>query len=174
MIYYSEYFNMSKLYDLIDEEIHNFLFNLSNEYKLEIGELHVIWDLFITKEKEESKYNICKYTYTRGKKSNTICGSKILNSDNEYCSKHIKYIIPKKPKKNEENEEKKVIIKINKKINKYVHTETGFVFYSKEKLVVYARLINNELFRLSDEDLTICKLYRFKHDKKLYDLYDDN
>jgi hypothetical protein len=189
---------MSKLYNLVEEEIHVFLYNLSLEYNLDLGDIHYRWDLFINDEspkelkketdKEESnrhinnnnneKYKRCKYMYTRGKKTNTVCGSKILNSDNDYCSKHIKYDKNKDDKNDEDkeiteksdsdNQNGQIIILMNKLINKFVHKETGFVFFSREKLYVYARLINDELYKLTDEDVSICKLYRFKCDPSLY------
>ena len=193
---------MSKLYNLIEEEIHVFLYNLSLEYNLDLGDIHYKWDLFINDESpkketkkelkkeynkdEPTKYKRCKYTYTRGKKSNTVCDSKILNSDNDYCSKHIKYKEDKdeetynsrhdndgndgndgneKPSDNTQNQ---LIILMNKVINKFVHKETGFIFFSREKLYVYARLINDEIYKLTEEDIAICKLYRFKCDPSLY------
>jgi hypothetical protein len=186
-----------RLENLCQEEIYIFLHNLSVEYNLEIGELHYMWDLFnykneesdnsleksekienesdnsLEKEYKKEKYKKCRYIYTRGDKINKECNSKILDSSCDYCSKHNKH---NKHNKNNKNKEEKttninpndIIIQLNKKINKYVHTETGYVFFSKEKIVVYCRLVDGMLLELSEEDIAICKLYRFKTDKSLY------
>lgn len=42
-----------RLENLIQEEIYNFLYNLSVEYKLDIGDLHYMWDLFNYKIEED-------------------------------------------------------------------------------------------------------------------------
>lgn len=204
-----------RLESLIEEEIHNFLYNISVEYKLDIGDLHYMWDLFNYKveseiseiskvnesnskvgevihnspntpntpnkiynednddnedndeyespNKEKKKYKKCKYLYTRGDKTNKECGSKILDKTYDYCSKHRN----KEDKKTNINPDN-IVIQLNKKINKYVHTETGYVFFSREKIVVYSRLVDGVLSELTDEDIAICKLYRFKTDKNLF------
>lgn len=203
-----------RLESLIEEEIHNFLYNISVEYKLDIGDLHYMWDLFNYKveseilnipdkvnesnyinkisdfpntlnshnisimpiktndnsdeyespNKEKEKYKKCKYLYARGDKTNKECGSKILDKTYDYCSKHRNKEDKNKTNINPDN----IVIQLNKKINKYVHTESGYVFFSREKIVVYSRLVDGVLSELTDEDIAICKLYRFKTDKNLF------
>lgn len=60
------------------------------------------------------------------------------------------------------NKEIKIPIRLNKKIGKFVHSPTGFVFVSKEETLVYGRLVNGDIVDLTEEDIQLCKKYFFR------------
>lgn len=60
------------------------------------------------------------------------------------------------------NNEIKIPIRLNKRIGKFVHSPTGFVFVSKEETLVYGRLVNGEVVNLTEEDIQLCKKYFFR------------
>lgn len=60
------------------------------------------------------------------------------------------------------NKELKIPIRLNKKIGKFVHSPTGFVFVSKEETLVYGRLVNGDIVDLTEDDIQLCKKYFFR------------
>jgi hypothetical protein len=59
-------------------------------------------------------------------------------------------------------------------IQKYVHKDSGMVFYSKDELVVYSKLLNNKLCKLTDDDKDTCRKLKFRIDTSLYNEDDEN
>ena len=53
---------------------------------------------------------------------------------------------------------------MNLSIGKYVHKPTNFVFFSKDikKVCGKLSLINNIIIELTEKDIELCKLYKFK------------
>ena len=96
-----------------------------------------------------------------------------------YCSKHKKYegTAPKSAKKSPLPVPKKTIVPTtkkvtppikkpnlvlirNKKINKFVHQESGLVFKSEKEKNVIGKLRDDKISELSDEDISNCKKIR--------------
>jgi hypothetical protein len=67
-----------------------------------------------------------------------------------------------------------VLIRLNRNIKKYVHRESGMIFYSKDELIVYAKILDNKLCKLTEEDKDICKKLKFRVDSSLYNEEDEN
>ena len=111
-----------------------------------------------------------------------LCDIK-LKTNSRYCSKHKKYenktvkvkkILPKtnkicsyvknnskKPKSSEDNN---IILRKNKKLNKFWHSETKLVFKSDKELTVIGKYENDEFItELSDEDIEKCIKMNFKY-----------
>ena len=59
-----------------------------------------------------------------------------------------------------------ISIRLNYKINRYIHPESGMTFFSKEEKVVFARFDKNQsrLVKLTDDDIVLCKMYSFRVD----------
>jgi hypothetical protein len=71
----------------------------------------------------------------------------------------------KQDKNKDEKKPKKTVIRLNPVVNKFVHSLTGLVFFSKTEQVIYAKLNkDNELCRLTESDIQLCKQYLFKYD----------
>jgi hypothetical protein len=121
----------------------------------------------------------CIYRYIRGAKAGVLCGTQIKNKNNFYCSKHKanetslnedvpleleKTETPKKSKIPKEIEPPKtnVILRLNTKINKYVHPLSGLVFFSKEKREICGKLSVDKIVDLTEYDIETCKKYGFK------------
>jgi hypothetical protein len=74
-----------------------------------------------------------------------------------------------------------VLIRFNKLLKKYIHKDSRMVFYSKNELIVYCKLSDdNKLYELTDEDKETCKKLKFRFDPCLYDekevqrIYEEN
>lgn len=116
----------------------------------------------------------CIYRYVRGAKAGILCGTQIKNKNNFYCSKHktcetnLNEVVPlekeKKPKivKEIEPPKSKVILRLNPKIDKYVHPLSGLVFFSKEKREICGKLNGDKIADLTEDDFETCKKYGFK------------
>ena len=109
-----------------------------------------------------------------------------------YCSKHKKYegTAPKSAKKTTLPEPKKTIVPTvkkvspptkknnlilmkNKKIDKFVHQESGLVFKSEKEKNVIGKLCDDKIKALSFEDIDNCKKYGFKYELKVVDVDPD-
>ena len=60
------------------------------------------------------------------------------------------------------NKDLKIPIRLNKRIGKFVHSPTGFVFVSKDETLVYGRLIDGIIVDLTEDDIQLCKKYFFR------------
>ena len=65
---------------------------------------------------------------------------------------------------------------MNYNFHRYVHTDTGFVFYSKDERVVFGKLnqAREKIIRLSDKDVETCKQHGFKVDVKKWTEYNNS
>ena len=126
-----------------------------------------------SKEKKKTVEGGCPYTFTKGKNEGTTCGSKPKDGG-DYCSKHQKFEgvgqtekkkIPTPEKSSTETPEKKrIVIRLNKDIDKYWNPETKMVFKSKEEKVVVGKYDDDEIQKLTDGDIETCKKYCFKYE----------
>ncbi len=66
------------------------------------------------------------------------------------------------------NSKQGIVIKFNKVINKFVHRGSGYVFYSKTELVVFGKVIENKVYKLTEEDKLECKRLKFRVDESKY------
>ena len=86
----------------------------------------------------------------------------------------------KKEKTNEDQEikdiepdlKKPIAIRLNYKINRYIHPDSGMTFFSKDEKVVFARFDkhNTKLIKLTAEDIILCKMYGFRVDPNKWDV----
>ena len=176
----------------------NFLIQISNKHKI-----HTIldeWETFsenitdgkttssiapiivIEKSKtvvsEITNNNNCEYIFIKGKNEGTNCPNKV-SSGNRFCSKHVKF-------EQVEQKEKKIIPKIKEKSTKQIlmilkgtnywwHQETRFVFNSTTEKIVIAKYIDGDLQKLTNNDIEICKKYKFNFDQQYnFTKIDDN
>jgi len=120
----------------------------------------------------------CSYYIKRGPKANTICGTK-LRKGSEFCGKHTKKEDkPQKKKEKEENEEAEeeeptattlkkknhLVLRMNKVINKWWHSESGLVFKSSDDKVVIGVFKDDQVVDLSDKDIEKCIAYKFRYE----------
>lgn len=56
----------------------------------------------------------------------------------------------------------KIVTRWNAALGRFVHGETGMVFVSKNEPKVFAHWDGENLYRLSSDDLEVCRLYRFQ------------
>ena len=100
-----------------------------------------------------------------------------INSNNDSDSEsnnesEDEFVVRKKPKQFYSGSG--ILIRLNKMIKKYVHRDSGMVFYSKDDLIVYAKLLDNKLCKLTSEDKEVCKKLKFRVDTSLYNDEDEN
>lgn len=118
----------------------------------------------------------CPYLYTKGVKANTLCGSK-LKKGNDFCSKHKKKEEKEDKTKEQPEEEKEkekqppaapvkknLVLRMNKVINKWWHSESGLVFKSSEDKVVIGVFKDDQVVDLSDKDIEKCIAYKFRYE----------
>lgn len=137
-------------------------------------------------EIDESTLKRCIYTFCKGEKTGEVCNAIIKDKDNVdsvLCKKHLKSNVSCEKKKLKEliHETKKTeattpglkqtkinyTLSMNKLINKFWHVDTQFVFHSKENLVVIGTYRNDKLNEfLTEEDIELCKKYRFRYEEK--------
>ena len=130
--------------------------------------------------------NKCPYIFSRGEKQGEICGVK-SKKDCEYCSKHQKYegvgqpvekkktpkakntiaekSLPKKKTPVKKSVELEKTFKLNKDINKYWNFSTQLVIKSKDERVVIGSYRDDELKKLTDDDIILCEKYGFEYQK---------
>lgn len=122
----------------------------------------------------------CPYYIKRGPKANTICGSK-KRKGNEFCGKHTKKEdkpakkVEEKEKEEKEDEgkqketvdvpkKKNLVLRMNKVINKWWHSESGLVFKSSDDKVVIGVFKDDQIVDLSDTDIEKCIAYKFRYE----------
>lgn len=136
-----------------------------------------------SKAKSKEVEGGCPYVFIKGKNEGQTCNSKPKDGAT-YCSRHAKCEetgqkekkkIPSAKtvaSKNEDKDKKKkdekpkIVIRMNKDINKYWNPETKLVFKSKEERVVIGNYDNNTLNKLTDDDIAVCEKYGFKYEKE--------
>lgn len=125
----------------------------------------------------------CPYVFSKGKDAGNACSIKPKDGKT-YCSKHLKCdesgqkekkvspttkktvaSVNSKPKSSPV-EKKRIVIRMNKDINKYWNPETHLVFKSKEERVVIGSCTDDELKPLSDDDIATCQKYGFKYEQQ--------
>ena len=125
----------------------------------------------------------CPYVFAKGANAGEVCGSKPKNGAT-YCSKHKKYegteprsstkktllpttkksIVPVVKKVSPAIKKPNLILIRHKKINKFIHPETGLVFKSDKEKIVIGKLDNDKIIDLDESDIDNCKKYGFKFD----------
>jgi hypothetical protein len=126
----------------------------------------------------ESQISTCIFEYRNAPNKGRICGASVKSGN--VCSKHknsIKLLntskrssVVEKPievLKDEEKPKKPLMISLNYRVDKYIHQDSGMVFFSKEDRVVFGRYdkYKQKIFPLSDQDLDTCLKYGFRVDK---------
>lgn len=177
---------MSKLFisnigSSLNSSVGELMTKISDKYLMDIGELEGVWNEFKTSVEESKKtksgQNTCIYKFIKPPRFGEVCGIKVRASGCSYCSKHKAYegkeqrdkkVLPKAKTKVADDDDKTIpvkkkdiVIRLDSKLNKYVHSLTGMVF-SKDKRVVCGRLTVDKVVELSDEDIEICKKYGFQ------------
>lgn len=124
-----------------------------------------------SEEVEKETSDGCVHKLLRGPRSGDCCGDKISNKSQtgNYCTKHIAHEnktqaekkTSKKDKDVDEKKDAKYTISKNK-FGNYCHTPSGLVFRSAKEKVVYGRQDSEgDLHPLTEEDIQICKKYKF-------------
>ena len=121
-------------------------------------------------ESDTEESSGCVHKLMRGPRAGESCGEKISGKSQtgNYCTKHIthenKAQSEKKAKKSDKSEKE---LRIGKnKFGKYSHSATGLVFRSKDEKIVYGRQDEDgKIHKLTDEDIEMCKKYRFQYVK---------
>jgi len=186
---------MNKIEQLINEYVDDFIKIISEEYNIRYVEIKNKWISFIKldcyKNKEEitDRYDV-KEKFKEIKDRHDV-KEKVKEITDRYDvkEKEIKdrHDVKENIKTIESYEDEfvvrkryqqslcsGVIIRLNKIIKKYVHKDSGLVFYSKDELVVYAKFLDNKLCMLTDEDKDTCKRLKFRIDPSLYNEEDEN
>ena len=151
---------------------------ISQEFDIEIDKLEIILNdiqkrlLFSVKDKKDDKKkisdNTCPYIFTKGANIGKICNANTKGK--KYCSRHHKYeetgqkeinIPPKKPSIIKNN----IILNRHKKLNKFYHADTNFVFSVEKDKKVIGKIIKNKIEKLEKNDIIICKKWGFIFEK---------
>ena len=126
----------------------------------------------------------CPYVFIKGKDEGNSCGSKPKDGLT-YCGKHqkcegvgqaekkkspvgkksIANSPDNKDKKPKEEKKVQIVIRLNKKLDKYWNPETFLVFKSKEDRVVVGSYKEEKYEKLTPDDIVICEKYGFKYEK---------
>lgn len=133
----------------------------------------------------------CPYEYIKGEVKGTICGAKLADGK-AYCSRHKKHEgvvkkekkiipIPKASQKDKtelpenktqiENSFSRALYK-HKTLGCLHHTQTGLVFKSATERIVIGKIVNNEVVKLSDDDIELCKKWSFAFENPKKELQD--
>ena len=130
------------------------------------------------KDKKTTMDEIVKEIVKDNKTIKEIKNKKVWG-DNEDGNEEEEEIVVRK--KNKTPIYSGILIHFNKMIKKYIHKESKMVFYSKNELVVYCKLSDdNRLCELTEDDKEICKKLKFRMDSSLYDereaqrIYEEN
>lgn len=117
---------------------------------------------------DEKKYKNKKKDKNKDKKYEDI--QNIENNEN----KDIKENENKKEKESDPKPDvkKPIAIRLNYKINRYIHSDSGMTFFSKEEKVVFARYDKHQfrLIKLTAEDIVLCKMYGFRVDPNKWNI----
>ena len=145
----------------------------------------------------------CLHEFVRSAKKGSLCGERTTSGDfcNKHKKQHKKQEKTenvtyenknkkkekKKTSKKEKTEEfekytqeplhsikQPISIRLNYKINRYIHPDSGMTFFSKEEKVVFARFDKNQsrLVKLTEDDIVLCKMYSFRVDPNKWDIQD--
>lgn len=125
----------------------------------------------MTKEKKK-----CVHINTRGNNDGKQCKRNVCKKSitGNYCTFHLtqenrgKHYVPTQQQEQKEQKEVKHKIVKDKDYGRYIHIETGFIFYSPSLLVVYSKQRGTKLYPLKRSDIEKCKEYGFKYSCKLY------
>ena len=155
----------SKINKIIKEHINLYITEISNECNIDKRTLQNIWKT-IGKEKlkhnsEYSNCQTCQYIFKRGYKSGSKCNKHIKSG--EFCSQHKKKNKIKTCTKR--TNPKHIIIQRNKKIDRFWHKETSLVFKSKDDRIVIGILKDDNVQKLSHDDIDTCKKWGFNFQK---------
>jgi hypothetical protein len=135
----------------------NIIFDIILNYKTE-------FEQYIQKKYILSK---CIYVFIKGKNKDRKC-SRVVVKSTEFCKQHQlsdkilkikKRILPVNPKLN-------LTLEMNSKINMLWHKSTKLIFNSKEDKQVIGKYDKGKIIELDNEDITLCKKYRFNIDYK--------
>jgi len=120
----------------------------------------------------------CIFEYRNAPNKGRVCGVSIKSGN--VCSKHKNHKNSIKTSKTstmvetpmvtevvKEEPKKPLMISLNYRVDKYIHQESGMVFFSKEERVVFGRYdkYKQKIFPLNDQDLDTCLKYGFRVDK---------
>jgi hypothetical protein len=179
-------------YDLDVEELNELWKNISKDEKVvekkvvekKVVEKKVVEKKVVEKVSPVGSSNCCPYVLAKGTNAGEQCGCKPKNGA-VYCSKHKKYegtasksakksplpvpkktIVPTTKKVTPPIKKPNLVLIRNKKINKFVHQESGLVFKSEKEKNVIGKLRDDKIDELSDEDISNCKKYGFKYEIK--------
>ena len=163
--------------------IFQFLTEISFRFNVPVKEVENEWKMFMNKDKDdkdEKDENTCVFEYTKAPNKGRICGAILKNGN--VCSKH-KNVMKKNALKNvrvversippvDEKPKKPLMITLNHRIDRYIHHDSGMVFFSKEDRVVFGRFdkYKQKVCELSDDDLETCLKYGFRVDKTKWEL----
>jgi hypothetical protein len=158
-----------QLTELIDSQVMIFINKISEKCNLDKDELFALWkekdslkeEKPVKKKVNEKVGNICIYVTNTGSK----CTTKIRGEGN-LCSKHkSKSKVTKNTEKSVENNiDKSKILRMHKKLKKYYHPETGFVFKSKDEKIVIGKIQDENIEKLNLETINECKSWGFAYD----------
>ena len=180
--------NLSNFKNILNNRVDEFLIKISGKDKVLLKSLKKDWENFeseksLDREKISGEINYCRYKFVKAPRTGDICGVKIKNKDSFYCSKHKKFAIevskkvltpqstskkvltPQSTLKEERIiPEKTISIRLNPIIGKFVHKESGMVFYSSKIREVCGRINTSgeTIIPLTEEDTEICRKYCFK------------
>jgi hypothetical protein len=102
----------------------------------------------------------CPYLFGRGPNKGCVCNGDVRQLGREFCPKHTARentgVKERKTPVIPETDDTVKSLRLNKKINKLWHRDSGLVFNSKEDLTVIKRLVDDELVKLSSEDIDTC------------------
>ena len=146
-------------------------------------------DSKVSKKDKNDKTSVkggCCYVFIKGKNEGETCNLK-PKDNGSYCSRHAKFegtgqkdkkkiptasgkkTISDKNKQVKEktsiSEKPKIIIRLNKDIDKYWNPETCLVFKSKDERIVISSYRDSKLEKLNDDDIVVCEKYGFKYEK---------
>ena len=174
----------------IDFLMSNYIKEISDKYSLDKKDLLKLWgdidnsdDCSLIKQSQSSVKKIinnetkCPYVFSKGARKGEECGDK-LKIGFFLCSRHKNCKIKDKKSKKQTfissvkktpNKSKVIdtnlILRKNKKIDKFWHFETKLVFKSdKERIVIGVyNNVTKEIEKLTTEDICICKEMNFKY-----------
>lgn len=158
---------------------------VSETFNIDIAELDALWEEFSgmkvsvrrkpkkedggAEESKSVESSGCPYVFSKGDKSGTTCGVKVKIEGRLYCSKHKQCEEGGQPEKKAKAspkpavaDKKRVVIRMNKEIEKYWNPETKLVFKSKEEKVVIGSFKDGEIKELTPEDIETCLKIGFK------------
>jgi hypothetical protein len=168
------------------KNIESFLLKISKDLNIDGKKLVEEWEEY-SKPEIKKTYNKCIYEFVRAPHTGKKCGASIRKDDSVYCSKHtfskkntekdipdqpipVPILIPVPDPVKDPPQPKKIAIRLHPELNKFVHTASSLVFFSKNEQVVYGKVIDGVIKDLSDEDIETCKKYQFKYDKSKLNL----